>query len=106
MAETATKYAVVADKYSPAEYGIRADRAVQINIFVIWPMVVTLPIGDFNDTGKMIPGTIEHADETFTGLGERDAIGEIDMLIADTISKGIRIPERTKLKTYLSNFPD
>jgi hypothetical protein len=108
MAEEAQKYEDFADEYF-VEYGIPDDRAVQRTTFVIMPIVVPsiyFNIGIFDEVVNMFPETIEHADKAGTKLSEWDDIGQIDMLIADILNKGIRIPEMPKLKNYLSNFPD
>ena len=49
---------------------------------------------------------MDNVDKTDTKLNEWDDIGVIDMLIQDTLNKGIRIPEAPKLKNYLYNFPE
>ena len=61
---------------------------------------------DETSVGKISPELIGQSDETNTKLNEWDDIGEIDMLIADTLHKGIRVPEVPKVKDYLSNFPE
>lgn len=107
MAERALKVEDFADQYF-ADYGISDDRSVQRITVVIIPIVVDLKYsGNFDETyeRKISSETIEHVDKVDAKLSEWDDIGEIDMLIADTLNKGIRIPEAPKLKNYLSNFP-
>lgn len=104
MVEGALKFVDFPDQYS-AKYEISEDLARPI--LVIRPLVVEQKFFDLgDDAGKISAITIYHADKTEVELSGWDDIGEIDMLIENTLKNRIRIPEVSKVKNYLSDFPE
>lgn len=106
MAEPAIKYPDFADNYLPANYEIYYD--VQKTTIVVNQIVVNLCYFSVDETsaGNISPELIGHGDETNTTLSRWGDIGEIDMLIANTLKNGIRVPEIPKVKNYLFDFPE
>lgn len=101
MAEPAYDFA---DNY-PTEYRISKDLAGQRPNLVINVIMVKQNLFDFGDNAGKISPTAD-VDKIEAELSRWDDIGEIDMLVGNTLKNGIRIPQVPKVKNYLYNFPE
>lgn len=106
MPQLAPKYYDFADNY-PAEYGISKALAGQRPKLVINPIVIQPKLFDFWDEAGTLPSrVIDPVDKTEAELSRWDDTGEIEMLIGDILKNQIRIPEISKVKNFLSNYPE
>jgi hypothetical protein len=105
MPENNFKYSDLPIPYT-VDYGILTGQTAKGTKIIFVPIVMGLKPSIADDSGKMPARALEPADKVDTQLGRWDDVRKIDMLIADALTKGIRIPEPQRLKAYLSKFPN